>query len=92
MLTWTKTDYECDFFGPTRLIKRFTGTANGVEAYHIELDPHGYWGLYRLWTRNLVSDDRASSACPRDAEEIKAKAEEDLLRWRKVLDELTKGN
>ena len=92
ILTWTKDDYEDNGLfsvGPPKKIKRFKATANGKDAYHIELGPDGNWALYRLWTRRFVADDGASRACSKDVETIKASAQEDLRKWRDLLDEMT---
>lgn len=90
MLAWTKDDYEdIGLYGDPKTIKRFKATANGKDAYTIEQDPYGGWALFRKWTASQVEADGVSIGYHEDVEEVKAKAEEDIKRWRDLIDELT---
>ena len=82
MLTWT--EGRCE--DGSKWIK---AKANGRDAYIAELMSDGRWALFRKWTGHLVVNDGAAWAISGDVKAIKAKAEEDLRRWRDLLDELT---
>ena len=91
MLFWTEGEDEVDDIGggePTK-VKWLKASANGIYAYRAEQLPDGYWALYRKWTGHLVTADHVARVVCNNKETIKAKAEDDLEKWKAIISELT---